>query len=116
RLPARNQLYRTNVLMRELIRVLSEGGLSASQHKRRLTLLTELLHDAEPWPDTLDFPHWDAPDDPRVRRICDYVHENLDSPKALQEWAAELRCDPRTLHRLFVREFGISFVQWRQQV
>src|SRR5690554_7283817 len=60
--------------------------------------------------------HLPAPRDPRLVRICTHIQQQLDDAKTLQEWALELGCDPRTLHRLFVQELGMSFVQWRQLI
>ena len=31
------------------------------------------------------------------------------------EWAERLGVDPKTIHRLFLREMGMTFGQWRQQ-
>lgn len=111
-----NQLYRANGMVRELMATLGAGSLPDAKHHNRLALLADLLSEADAWPDTFSLRHWELPADPRVVRICHYVQNNLDSPRKLQEWAEELECDPRTLHRLFVREFGIPFMQWRQQM
>src|SRR5699024_1117680 len=111
-----NQLYRASGLVRELMATLGSGSLSDAKHNNRLSLLADLLTEAEVWPDSFSFQHWESPADARVARICHYVQNNLDSPRKLQEWAEELECDPRTLHRLFVREFGISFLQCRLKV
>lgn len=113
---AKNQLYRASGLVRELMAMLGAGSLSGAKHNNRLSLLADLLTEADVWPDSFSFQHWETPADSRVARICHYVQNHLDSPRRLQDWAEELECDPRTLHRLFVREFGIPFVQWRQQV
>ena len=34
----------------------------------------------------------------------------------MQDWAGRVGASERTLTRLFERELGMSFVQWRQQV
>src|SRR3546814_80289 len=47
--------------------------------------------------------------------LCMHIQEHLDDMKTLQEWAKELGYDQRTLHRLFMQELGMSFLQWRQQ-
>ena len=98
-------------LIRELIS--ETAGVSARAGDRRArslvaALLEEFRHKAPGQKVQA------APRDPRLVRICTHILQQLDDIKTLQEWAAELGCDPRTLHRLFVQELGMSFVQWRQ--
>lgn len=116
-LAEKNQLYRATRPMRELMATLGARSLLASEsrYNSRLRELTDMLAQAETWPESFSVPHWQPPTDARLARICEYVQHNLDSPRRLQDWADELECDPRTLHRLFVREYGIPFTQWRQQ-
>ncbi len=112
-LPQRSSMLRVSRLMQELI---SESALCAgSTPDRRVRLLVaalleELRHQGD---DVLELP---APRDGRLVRICTHIQQHLDDTKTLQEWAKEIGCDPRTLHRLFVQELGMPFVQWRQYV
>ncbi|HEY9572044.1 MAG TPA: AraC family transcriptional regulator, partial [Pusillimonas sp.] len=81
---------------------------------RRIRLLMDLLLEelTEEFATPLHLP---TPRDHRLARICMHIQEHLDDMKTLQEWAKELGYDQRTLHRLFMQELGMSFLQWRQQ-
>ncbi len=117
RMPACGGLVVASPLMRELIESLaSPGGGRASPRDSRAGLLADLLR-ATPslLAQSLSSCVLKPVSEPRLDRICRHVLEHLEAPRTLHEWALELALDPRTLHRLFVREFGMSFVQWRQQ-
>jgi AraC-like DNA-binding protein len=47
------------------------------------------------------------------------IHERIskapDDPSTAAQWASTFRLDPRTIHRLFVRDTGLTFGQWRRQ-
>ncbi|MFT4046584.1 MAG: helix-turn-helix transcriptional regulator [Solimonas sp.] len=54
--------------------------------------------------------------DPRLKRVCEpLLSEPADNSTATQ-WARRLHIDAKTLQRLFARDTGMSFGQWRQQV
>lgn len=61
-------------------------------------------------------PGWPA--FPKHARIRQYLYTDCEnrrvSPK-LNELAAEVGASERTLHRIFVKETGLSYQQWRQQ-
>src|SRR3546814_10853476 len=63
----------------------------------------------------LSYLHMPTPREKRLARNGMHIQEHLDDMKTLQEWAKELGYDQRTLHRLFMQELGMSFLQWRQQ-
>lgn len=111
--PDQSCMLRVTPLMRELIsEAASVSGRTSDRRARLLTaaLIEEFRHIGPGKAQLL------APRDPRLVRICTHIQQHLDDSKALQEWAAELGCDPRTLYRLFVQELGMPFVQWRQHV
>lgn len=110
----KSQLYRMTPLLRELLHAVSAEP-ARNDGDNKSALLVDLLRDASAWVDAVSPRCLGVPSDPRIARICDYVKNNLDTPKTLHEWAHELGNDPRTIHRLFVREFNMPFVQWRQQ-
>jgi AraC-like DNA-binding protein len=56
------------------------------------------------------------PRDKRLRALCDMLVAEPASPLTLDEWANKAGASSRTLARLFERELGMSFGQWRQQV
>jgi AraC-like DNA-binding protein/quercetin dioxygenase-like cupin family protein len=54
--------------------------------------------------------------DKRARRITDTLLDDPADPRTLQDWADELGASERTLARIFSRDTGMTFGQWRQQV
>ncbi|MBP6019530.1 MAG: helix-turn-helix transcriptional regulator [Burkholderiaceae bacterium] len=112
-LPQRSCVLNVTPLLRELLNVLDDSPCrDPSNHRNQL--LTELLLEEMSRPCSLPL-SLPTPREPRVGRICSYIQENLDDNKSLQDWSVELGLHSRTLHRLFIKEVGMSFVQWRQQ-
>jgi AraC-like DNA-binding protein len=56
-----------------------------------------------------------TPSDPRLRVIHNRIKASPDDPNTLAQWARVFRLNPRTIQRLFLRETGLSFGQWRRQ-
>lgn len=56
------------------------------------------------------------PSNPRLRHVTDALLEFPANPKNLEDWAQTAGASDRTLARLFQKELGMSFRQWRQQV
>jgi AraC-like DNA-binding protein len=59
--------------------------------------------------------HLQMPTDPRLLRICQALQRQLDDASTMADWAQELAIDVKTIQRLFVKETGLTFGQWRQQ-
>jgi AraC-like DNA-binding protein len=113
RLPRQSCLLPVTPLFREALVAVAAIGASGNLNRRTrllMDLMLEEVHEDTAAP--LDLP---VPRDPRLARICMHIQEHLDDMKTLREWADELGYDQRTLHRLFIQELGLSFVQWRQQ-
>ncbi|MPS25739.1 helix-turn-helix transcriptional regulator [Pigmentiphaga sp.] len=55
------------------------------------------------------------PADPRLQAVCEAIVATPDDKTTAQGWAGRLGVDAKTVHRLFVRETGMTFGQWRQQ-
>ncbi len=53
--------------------------------------------------------------DTRARHITDALMEDPADARTLQDWSKELGASERTLARIFTRETGMTFGQWRQQ-
>lgn len=60
--------------------------------------------------------HLPMPDDSRLRRIVDRMIEAPAEQEKLAVWASRAGLSARTLFRLIVRETGMSFDRWRQQL
>ena len=58
--------------------------------------------------------HW--PQDPRIQRIVEALSANPAEPAVLEDLARAAGVTARTAARLFVKETGQTFGQWRQQL
>jgi len=56
------------------------------------------------------------PRDKRLRALCERLIAEPASTLTLAEWSTQAGASVRTLARLFERELGMGFAQWRQQV
>lgn len=59
--------------------------------------------------------HLPEPKDIRLQRICSVLREDPADNRTLEEWAEVAGGSSRTLARLFRKETGMTFGQWRQQ-
>lgn len=55
------------------------------------------------------------PRHPGLLALCNQLIAAPDSVQTLQQWARQLQCSEKTLMRLFQRETGLSFRNWRQR-
>lgn len=60
--------------------------------------------------------HLRAPRDERLKRVADALLADPSDSRSLAEWGKTIGATTRTLARAFVRETGITFGAWRQQV
>jgi AraC-like DNA-binding protein len=60
----------------------------------------------------LHLPH---PRDPRLLRVTNVLLRDPANTTTLGEWATQVGATTRTLARLFLKDTGLTFVQWRQQ-
>ena len=59
--------------------------------------------------------HLPVPADSRIRVICEALIEHPADTATAAQWAGKLGVAAKTVHRLFVRETGMSFSRWREQ-
>lgn len=59
--------------------------------------------------------HLPMPADPRLKTLCQSLVEQPAGAASARTWAQALGMGERTLHRLFSRETGMTFAQWREQ-
>ncbi|SNT08370.1 transcriptional regulator, AraC family [Noviherbaspirillum humi] len=100
-------------LLRELIRAAMEVPQpyeAASRDGRLMRLILDELHVLPVLP-----LHLQTPSDPRLLRICESLQQRLDDASTLSDWARSLAVDVKTIQRLFVKQTGMTFGQWRQQ-
>ena len=55
------------------------------------------------------------PRDSRLAAVCEGISRTPEDNATLADWGRRVGADPKTLQRLFARETGMSFGQWRQQ-
>jgi AraC-like DNA-binding protein len=53
--------------------------------------------------------------DPRLRVIENAIRQHPDDQTTTGQWADLLGINPKTIHRLFLRDTRLSFGRWRQQ-
>ena len=59
--------------------------------------------------------HLPMPTDARLLRICDALQQRFDDASTMADWARRLAVDVKTIQRLFLKQTGLTFGQWRQQ-
>lgn len=99
-------------LLRELIVALGQldPGMAAREPLLAELILDELARSATR---PIRVP---LPEDKRLKMLCAALMDDPGSPRTLEHWARQVGASGRTLSRLFERELGLSFGQWRQQV
>jgi AraC-like DNA-binding protein len=58
----------------------------------------------------------ELPKERRIRQLCQAVLQDPMRHSTLDAWAEDAGASPRTIARLFRRELGIGFSQWRKKV
>ena len=81
-----------------------------TRDERLLQLVLDELSEFAVLPLHLPLPH-----DARLRTICATLTADPSDVTTAERWAARLGIAAKTLHRLFPKETGLTFGQWRQQ-
>ncbi|MGW6397918.1 AraC family transcriptional regulator [Streptomyces sp. NPDC055134] len=99
-------------LLRELLLVATRDPDDDSPESRRLrAVLLDQLRASPQQP--LQLP---TPTDPRLKAVCDLLHDDPADARPLAELGRASGAGERTLSRLFRRELGMTFPQWRTQL
>ncbi len=101
-------------LLRELILCAIEVPLPYEPDSRGghlMRLLLDEIKDVQSL--SLQLPN---PQDTRLKIITAALTLNPDDATTVDMWAARLHLTPKTIHRLFSKETGMTFGQWRQQI
>lgn len=101
-------------LVRELIRAVSALPVDYDAEGAPGRLVAVLLDRLQAAPE-VSF-HLPLPTDSRLTAICDVLQDQPDDQRTLAEWAKVAAASERTLERLFLRETGVSFREWRQRL
>lgn len=110
--PEHSYVLPVSPLLREIIRSLAESPETVGRC-RRTSLLGELMIEKvlnRVPPPGIRLPE---PRDSRLAAVCEHIQVAPDTMRTLQQYADELGCSARTLHRLFLDEMGLSFTVWR---
>jgi AraC-like DNA-binding protein len=100
-------------LLRELLLAAINVELpytAASRDGHLMQLLLDEIKDVQPF--SLQLPN---PQDPRLMQITKTLSLNPEDDTTVEMWAGRLSITPKTIHRLFFKETGMTFGQWRQQ-
>ncbi|AHC34702.1 AraC family transcriptional regulator [Pseudomonas fluorescens] len=105
------QVIEVSALLRELI---VAATLIAGQNSPRMQAMIELIR-----MELLTAPvvamHVPVPAEARLARLCTHFIRNPSDDSSLQAWADILNMSTRTLSRIFQRELGMSFGEWRKR-
>jgi AraC-like DNA-binding protein len=112
-LPQASCVIAVSPLLRELIVAAMRVPLDYAPDTRDERLM-RLLLDELPEVDVLPL-HLPMPREARLRSICEALVARPDDASTVEQWARQLGITPKTVHRLFSRETGLTFAQWRQQ-
>jgi AraC-like DNA-binding protein/quercetin dioxygenase-like cupin family protein len=100
-------------LLRELIQAATLVATPYAPGSRDARLMRLLLDEIAVLP-RLPL-HLPQPIDARLQRICKAIVDAPDDASTLEQWAHRLGANSKTIQRLFARETGMTFGQWRQQ-
>jgi len=109
------EVFEINGLLRELVKTITEREQERDDEYLKVAyrlVAMELAHAARyslriPLPDTSDR---------RLDVLCRAVIESPSVDISFEQHAASVGASVRTLSRLFTRELGIGFAEWRRQV
>ncbi len=108
------QVVGVSPLLRELLLASTQVQMPYVEDSRDGHLMRLILDEIHTLPTlALELP---TPTDPRLQIISQTLRDNPDDPTTIEMWAERLHVATKTIHRLFARETGMTFGQWRQQV
>ncbi len=112
-LPPHCSVIAISPLLRELILAAVEIESPYPDDSRDARVMRLLLDELRQLP-TLPL-RLPRPSDPRLQAVCATIAAAPDDKTTARAWAVRLGVDTKTVHRLFLRETGMTFGQWRQQ-
>lgn len=86
-------------------------SFSPARSVHLMGLLFEEMYDKDSW-----VPNICVPQDQRALRVCERVLADPAESHSLVSLARQAGASVRTITRIFRRELGLSFLEWRQQV
>lgn len=112
-LPTKSCVIEISPLLRELIVAAVRVPLDYHAGSRDDRLM-RLLADEVRISDVLAL-HLPLPADARIKLICEEITTRPADTSTADDWATRLGVTAKTVHRLFTKETGMTFAQWREQ-
>lgn len=112
-LPKHCVVLKISPLLRELIIAMIDAPIPYLPDSRAGRLAQLLLDEVQEM-GALPL-HLPMPSDKRLLEICSAISSAPDDNTTASAWARRLHVDPKTIQRLFLRETGMTFGQWRTQ-
>ncbi len=112
-MPARSGVINVSPLLRELL-VEAAQLIPHAEPSGRDAHLLALLVDEIQGSQSVAL-HLPMPQDARLAALCQRLMAHPADPASATGWAARAGMAERTLHRLFTRDTGMTFAQWRDQ-
>lgn len=112
-LPETSCVFTVSPLLRELFVAAMRVPLDyapQTSDERLMQMLLDQLREVDVLPLHLPMPH-----DARLKRICQALAARPDDTSTAAQWARRLKVTAKTIHRLFAKETGMTFGEWRQQ-
>ncbi|MEG0245767.1 MAG: helix-turn-helix transcriptional regulator [Pseudomonas sp.] len=112
-LPLQSKAISISPLLTELIKA-SVGFIAPFAEDSREARIMRLILDEICVLPTLPL-KLSQPSDKRLQTICATLQARPDDPSTVADWGIHLGVDEKTIQRLFRKETGMTFGQWRQQ-
>ena len=113
-LPGQCVVIKVSTLLRELfIKAVSMGNdyLHNDKHKRFVHVLLDEIRDMEAAPFYLPMAR-----DKRVKKVIDYLLQHPNDRRGMEAFAKTSGASVRNLARLFQKQTGMNFSEWRKQL
>lgn len=104
-------VWSVSELLRAVILRLVEGAPSEDQKALLVAVLLSEISQADQAPLNLPMPR-----DRRLVRVAEALQADPGDGRTLETWAQTAGAAPRTLIRLFLKETGMTFREWRRQL
>lgn len=107
------EVIRVSPLLRELIVAAGDEPGSQPASLRHVQIVELIFSELDRAQRVLA--HVPIPHEPRLKALCADFIDNPSQESKLEHWAAQLNMSSRTLARLFQKELGMSYGEWRKR-
>lgn len=114
RFPEQCSVVEVSPLLRELILRVADFGDGYAEDSPASRIASVILDELQALePSRLHLP---LSDERRLQRVMHGMIKHPEADTGLAHWSAKVGASERTLRRLFIRETGMTFQQWRRQL